>query len=303
MLRKFLLLALLLSPLGFYPFLRDDGTRLPVCSINPTPTHRFSKQEELALHCLSIFPGQSFPAVVPWEPLRVIGEDRSIELRTLAEQDPIAFLDRCLNQYREDVKGYKCTFFKRERVKGNLQKPERLICHFRETPFSVHMEWKEGATAALRSLYVVGENDGNLVARVNLFGIPGPMVTRSVDDPSAKATSRFPISNFGMFVGLKQTIDAMKKAKANDALHVKFYGTERVEKLDNLVCYKFVRSPYTPPEEDDVADYTFYIDPDTLLHVGSILKNSQGELIAEYFFADVELNPIFSATQFTKKSI
>jgi hypothetical protein len=303
MFRKLLLLALLVSPLGFYPFLRDDGTcKPPVNCIKPV-AYRFSKQEELALHCLTIFPGQTFPAVVPWEPLRVIGEDRSIELRTLAEKDPVEFLERCMSKYRHEVKGYQCTFFKRERVKGNLQNPERLICHFREEPFSIHMDWKQGATAAQRSLYVQGENNGKLVARVNLFGIPGPVVERAVDDPSAKAASRFPITNFGMRVGLQQTLDAIHQAKAAGTLHLKFLGAERVEKLDNQVCYKFRRAPYTPPENDGVADFTFYIDPDTLLQVGSILKDSNGELIAEYFFANIELNPTFSPKQFTKKSM
>lgn len=303
MLRKMLLTLLLISPLGFYPFLRDDGTpKMPLNSIKHLPP-RLSKQEELALYCLSLFPGQSFPAALPWEPLRVIGEDRSIEMRTQAEKQPIEFLERCLSKYRQDVQGYKVTFLKRERVKGNLNDPERLIAHFRESPFSVHMEWKEGAKFAQRSMYVEGENNGNLVARTNLFGIPGPIIERSVDDPSAKAASRFPINRFGMYVGLSQTLDAIRRAETNGTLHLRFEGTERVEKLGNLVCYKFVRAPYVPPEDDGVAEFTFYIDPETLLQVGSILKDVNGELVAEYFFANVELNPTFSPTQFTKKSM
>jgi hypothetical protein len=302
MIRKLLLTGLLLSPLGFYPFLRDDGSAPPVCSL-AKPVSPLAKQDVLALHCFSLLPGQAFPAGVPWEPLRVIGEDRSVELRTLAETKPIEFLERCIAKYRDEVKGYKTTFHKRERVQGELKRQERLIAHFREKPFSVHMDWKEGAGAALRTIYVEGENNGNLVARLNAFGLPGPPLARPVDDVIAKSASRFPITNFGMFVGIKQTLDAIKKADEAGTLHLKFYGTERVEKLNNLLCYKFVRAPYTPPENDDIAELTFYIDPDSLLQVGSVLKNSEGELIAEYFFADVELNPTFSATQFTRKAL
>src|SRR5205807_2321134 len=151
--------------------------------------------------------------------------------------------------------------------------------------------------------YVAGENDGKLQARSCLFGIRGPIVSRPVDGPDAKATSRFPITEFGMYVGAKQTIDAMLAARERNALHVRYLGTERLKQVGNRLCYKFIRTPYNPPEADNVNELTVYIDQETLLQVGSTLRDPDGELIAEYFFRDIELNPTFDEKQFTSKAL
>ena len=41
----------------------------------------------------------------------------------------------------------------------------------------------------------------------------------------------------------------------------------------------------------------------TLLQAGSLLRDSDGNIIAEYFFRDVELNPEFDEKQFTRDKL
>jgi outer membrane lipoprotein-sorting protein len=77
----------------------------------------------------------------------------------------------------------------------------------------------------------------------------------------------------------------------------------KVPELGDRTCYKFVRTPYTPHEDDDLNELTLYIDTETWLQVGSVLKNERGELIAEYWFRDVNLNPEFDDDQFTRKAL
>src|SRR5690349_242187 len=87
------------------------------------------------------------------------------QLDRLAHEKPMAFLEACLRRYQREVKGYTCNFYKHERVGENLYDPEEIKVAFREQPFSVLFVWEKGARQAERTLYVEGENDGNMLAR------------------------------------------------------------------------------------------------------------------------------------------
>ena len=39
------------------------------------------------------------------------------------------------------------------------------------------------------------------------------------------------------------------------------------------------------------------------MQIGSVLKDTEGNLIAEYYFIDVKLNPEFSENQFTRSAL
>ena len=41
----------------------------------------------------------------------------------------------------------------------------------------------------------------------------------------------------------------------------------------------------------------------TWLMVGTILRGEEGQLIAEYYFRDIHLNPTFAKDQFTRKAL
>ena len=66
------------------------------------------------------------------------------QMEKLAAEDPISFLEVCMTRYEKEVQGYRCIFVKQEKVAGKLRDKEKLLCYFREKPFSVHMRWLEG---------------------------------------------------------------------------------------------------------------------------------------------------------------
>jgi len=302
--RKLLLGLLLLAPLAFYPLLRNP---IPPLVIPPHSSNKvLSEEQQMAMLALTALPGHSFPAALPWESMRRIGANQSDEMDKLVQTDSILFLEKCLERYKRDVHGYRCHFAKQEKVQGKLREPELLLVNFREKPFSVHMHWKEGQDKAIRSMWVEGKNDSKLVARPLIFGLEaGFIVYRPLDGLDVKMTSRFGINTFGMYKGAEDTLKAIKAAKAAGTLHLKYHGIETVEKAGNRLCYKLVRTPYDPPESGDeqLNELTIYIDRATLMQVGSILKNTSNEFIAEYFFRDIELNPTFDEKQFTDKAI
>lgn len=297
MVRKLLLGLLLLTPLAFYPFLRAK----PV--VEQTPL-KLTDEHHLALHAVGASTSMTFPAGLPWGAMHKLTE--TDELEKVAKTDPVKFLEHCIARYEKDVQGYRCNFWKQERVKGTMRPYEKIRVHFREKPFSVHMQWLEGENLCIRSMYVEGENDGNLLARGLLFGVEVPvLLRRPVWASDAKSSSRFPITKFGVNMGQRSTLDSIHRAQKADTLHLKYLGTERVEKTGNRMCYKLIRTPYVPPEEgdDNLNELTIYIDRATLLQVGSVLKNASGEPLAEYFFREIELNPTFDEDQFTEKTL
>ncbi len=298
--RKLLLVLLLLSPLAFYFFLRgtDSGT-----DIEPIPTSPLTPDQHLVMGCFALFPGQTFPGSIPWEPFRKIGQQESRALEELAESDPVAFLEKCLYRYEAEVQSYRCIFDKRERVKGKLLHKEKILVHFRAKPFSVHMDWKvRKDIIPIKTLYVEGENDGLMVVRPFFPVVPLKHV--KIDDDNAKATSRFDITNFGMGAGARNTLNSMRKARAEGELYLTYEGIMKVPEVGNRFCYKFIRAPHVPPEPpDDVNELIIYIDLVTQLQVGSVLLDPHGNLLAEYFFHDIEVNPKFDAKQFTTKAL
>ncbi len=300
MLRKLLLGLLLLAPLGAYPFLRDTGyVAPPILQIEAT---RLTKDERLAVACLSFATGQAFPGTLPWEPLRHHGEQQSQKLEDLARTKPVEFLEYCMARYEKEVQGYRVIFIKHERVHNKMRPKEKIDVHFREKPFSVHFNWLEGRGKALKTLYVEGQNDGHLKARI--LASFGPIWTVRPDSVDAMATSRFPITEFGIYKGAKSTLDAIHEAQGKDTLHLKYEGIHKLSQVGDRLCYKLVRTPYNPPEEkEQLNELTIFIDQETLMQVGSILRDTEGKLIAEYFFRVVEWNPTFDAKQFTEKAL
>jgi hypothetical protein len=249
---------------------------------------------------LAVAPGQGI-ATLPWAPLVEVGSKGLYPLETLLHYHPIRFLESCLAKYDREVEGYRTTFLKQERIDRKLQPPEKLDVHFREEPFSVHMKWLEGARLALAAVYVEGENDDMMLAKPK--ALPFLTVSREKNGADAKASGRYTIDQFGIYLGTKRTVAAMRDAQERGELHVRYEGIYKVPELNNRPCYKFVRSPYVPLEEEGVNELTLYIDQETCLQVGSVLKDGKGELLASYFFADIQLNPTFKKDQFTRRGL
>jgi hypothetical protein len=226
------------------------------------------------------------------------------QMKRLAETNPIAFLEACVHRYEREVKGYRCSLHKQERLDGKLQPSEVIDVQFREEPFSVLLDWREGARLAKKTLYVKGENkDMVLVKPAGLLAIAG-VVERDPNGEDARKGSRLPITDFGIEIGTEHTLESWKKALAQNALHVESLGELKVKEAGGRVCWKLRRTHFKAPEDiDGVTDLTIYVDKETWLQVGSTLKGAEGQLLGEYFFSDVELNPKFKPGTFTRENV
>lgn len=231
------------------------------------------------------------------------------QMEKLAKDDPIAFMEDCLRRYQREVKGYTCTFQKQERIGGvnqKLEDKEIIEVAFREKPFSVYFQWLQGARKAERALYVEGENGGKMLARpaggIQRLAV-GDVVERDFSHPDVKASSRYTLKEFGIYIGAQRTLESWKAAKANNALHVEYLGVVNLKEAGDRPCYKLRRTKFEKPEADGITEYTGYIDKETWLQVGSVLKGDEGKLIGEYYFRDIKLNPEFKEGQFTRAAL
>lgn len=225
------------------------------------------------------------------------------KMERLARTDPVAFLENCLRRYHREVKSYQLTLQKQERLEGKLQRSEIMEAWFREEPFSVLLEWKEGARLANRVMYVRGQNNEKLLVKpAGLLSLAG-IVEREPLGPEAKQSGRYPLTEFGIAVGMQRTLASWRAARDEKALHIEYQGEKKIREAGDRLCYVFKRTGYLRPEEDGIVEYTTYIDKETWLQVGSILKGAEGQLLGEYFFRDIKLNPKLDEDTFTRKGL
>jgi len=223
----------------------------------------------------------------------------------LAKNDPVAFLEWCLIRYDREVKGYRVRLQKHERIEGKLNPTEDIKVDFQENPFSVLFTYDAEPRPARRVLYVKPEDEkdkGKLIAQ--LVGLAGLIPLEvSPDSKDARETSRYPMYEFGIKVGMQRTLKAWLDARKAGALYVSFLGEEKLANLDGRACWVLKRAPYREPEDDGVTELTMYVDKQTWLQTGSILKDRKGNLIGEYWFRGVDVNPTFEPDTFTRASL
>lgn len=219
--------------------------------------------------------------------------------------DIVEMLRESLIRYEDSgVQGYTCTIVMHERVKGKLKPPEVLDCWFLEKPFSVLVHWREGADRVAASLYVEGSNDGKMCVRPanpaakRVFGT----VNSAVDSDDARGSTRYMITEFGIRCGTERTYKTWKSLKDRGVkLNIEYLGMRHVDEVGGRECH-VVKRYCDPPEEEGLTEITLYIDAETKMQVGSILKAGD-ELIGEYFFKDIVINPTFDANLFRAETL
>ncbi|MFO0844960.1 MAG: DUF1571 domain-containing protein [Gemmataceae bacterium] len=224
-------------------------------------------------------------------------------LERLPAADPVAFVERCLERYEREVSCYRATLIKQERIKGQLGAEEEIEVHFRERPFSVLMEWKRGHKLARKTMYVDGAHENQIVVQLAGWRALVGQVTVPVDDEDAKATSRYPINEFGMAVGTRRALAAWRQARERGDLRVALQGTSQVPELGGRECW-VVHSTHAPGRDPEgVVDTTYHFDTETWLQTGTVLRDDKGQLVGRYHFRAVEINPAFDDKTFCRERL
>jgi hypothetical protein len=236
------------------------------------------------------------------------------EFADLVSTDPVAALQASLARYQREVTGFTATFHKQERIGGKLLAPEVIRVWFRDEPFAVLMLWEQGGGLGQGTLYVRGENDGQMKVWVSR------LFTKSVPPRGAmpRGSARYTIEEFGLAQSTLRTLTAWAAAKQRGELMYEYNGKRAVPEAGGRECFVLKRT--CPTDEidgfvgsekvtvtdanraDAVRTVTVYLDCETWLQVGTELRRADGEPAGLYYFRDLRVNPPFDKTTFTTAS-
>jgi hypothetical protein len=256
-------------------------------------------------------PPASQPTEVPLEdqPLPAVPDGGSLphaaEMEEVARSDPVAFLETCLRRFQREVHGYRMVMQKQERIDGGLQPLEVIEVVLQEEPYRVFMRWREGARNAERVLFVEGENDGQLLARPNgalRRAIAGDVVAKPVDGPMARQSGRVPLNKFGIRKTMERTRASWILARDQGTLQVEYLGEHRIKEANDRLCYQFHRV-CAQPEGDGVLEQMIWVDKETWLQIGTVVKGEGGQLMGAYYYRDIQLNPEIKSEQFQRAAL
>ena len=255
--------------------------------------------------CLAVGCGSTPEEPVPeWDPTPAPAPTLTpaAELERLGKADPIAFLERCRDKTAREVKATRGTLLMRERVRGKLGPPQRVHFMFRDEPYCVRMDWKEGVNLARKTCYVAGQNDGHMLVQPAGWRSLAGIVLRKPDSEDAQSSSRDAHHRVRHAEGHRVHHRRLEEGPRGGGLQVAFSGPKTVPQGDHPV-WELKRTGYQAPEFDGVLRATYYIDTRTCLQVGIQLFGEGDELIGSYYFRDLEINPTFDKDTFTREGM
>jgi len=165
------------------------------------------------------------------------------------------------------------------------------------------MHWVRGAKRAASVLYVEGENEDKMLVRPT--GLAGAFVKVAARDPEgdeARQAGRYTIKQFGLNKTLQRTLTDWKAIRDKGALKVAYLGVRKVREVGDRPCYTLRRTA-VEPEKDGLSEVTVYIDKETWLQVGTVLKGAENKLLGEYLFRDIHFDAKFKPNQFEASAL
>jgi hypothetical protein len=220
----------------------------------------------------------------------------------LPAANAVAFLEKCLQRFDQaDIQGYRLLMLKQERVAGKLHPPEEIEVCFRAQPYSVFMRWRKGARKITTALYVQGENDDKML--VHPTGLAGRLINVVAVDPNgpqARESGNYSITEFGLRPMLARTLKSWKAAQEKGTLHVDYLGVRKIPAIGDRLCYTFRRTQQ--PDATGITEVLVSIDKETWFPVSTV-ERGDGELYGYYKYRDIELNPTFKESQYTRAAL
>lgn len=157
-----------------------------------------------------------------------------------AIQNPVTYLKECLSVCRRDWRDYTCTLRRREFIDGRFTPEQVMEVMFREKPWSVRLEWKEGAINCARVLYVADRwvEDGHPMAVVEPVGRVARLfvsyVMKPIDGEEARRHSRKSLTDFGFRRTLETLVGRCGTSTSQQA-GVRFSGYGSVDGRRTLI--------------------------------------------------------------------
>lgn len=236
--------------------------------------------------------------------------------------EALAIAEAALKHIRDDIKDYKCVIVKRERVQGKLGEREFMYAKIRNrkvvddkvvVPFAVYLYFaKPESLKGRECAYVEGQNDGKFKVREGgLTGKLIPVLSLNPDGLVAMRGNLYPITEIGLENLIVKLIEKGERDRKRDECRVEFRENATINDRPCRLMEVIhpVRRPYF---EFNLAQ--IYIDTEFNLPVRYASyswpagkdnnpnpKPGDSELMEEYTYMKLELNPGFKNADFTIK--
>lgn len=206
-----------------------------------------------------------------------------------------------------NVHDYSCTFWKRERIDGELQDYNCMAMQVMHDPFSVHMVFKK-PKAGQEVLYVEGQNGGKMRARGHGWrATVAGVLTLDPTKGMAMDGNRHPIT----MAGVKNLTDELITIATNDMKYgeceVKTFPDATLGKgADARPAVMMEITHPVPRREFKFHVARIYLDKELKIPVRfeayDWKKDAEGkpELIEFYMYTDVKLNNGFTTAHFSE---
>ena len=208
----------------------------------------------------------------------------------------------------QNVKDYSATLIKRERIGGKLNEHEYLFVKVRHQPFSVYIYFL--APAKLKGqevIYVEGQNNGNMWAhpapgmQEKLIGT----VSLKPDGAIAMNGQRYPLTELGLLNLVRRLVEVAEQDINYGECDVKFYPGAKLNGR-TCTCIQVVH----PVPRRNFLFHLARIFVDDELNVPIRYEaydwpkeaNGQPELMEEYTYVNLKMNPGFADVDFSIKN-
>lgn len=139
------------------------------------------------------------------------------------------------------IEDYSCTFYKRERINGELGEYQAMFMKVRHNPFSVYMYFlSPSKVRGQEVIYVKGRNDGNLLAHST--GLKKSVVGTVSLSPTgmlAMNGNRYPITEVGILNLTERLLEIGRKDTQYGECEVQFFEGAKINGRD-ATCIQVV---------------------------------------------------------------
>ncbi|NOX55963.1 MAG: DUF1571 domain-containing protein [Planctomycetes bacterium] len=212
----------------------------------------------------------------------------------------------------ESVSDYTATFFKQERINGELTEGQLMELKMRHRPFSIYMKWLTGHKGR-QVLYVEGQNENKMLVKFGGWKRRLPALKLDPNSSLAMAEARYPITKVGMLELVREAVRYRQQDLQNlDKLRCILTPDYDFE---GYRCYAFTVE-YTDPRYSKVYRKSiFLIDQNTYLPVAVKNytwpdqvdqvdeKDPDGSTLVEFYaYTNVRLNQRLADSEFDRKN-
>lgn len=203
----------------------------------------------------------------------------------LIARDPRAYLER-VAQNAAALQQYTVVFTRTERrgLLKSLQGPERISCWYRQSPLAIRMKWLDSDVKYGEGAYDDSYKPGKVrfVPRNGFLGLPPSVTTVDVQTPVTWGESRYPMTDFGVARLMARTLESM--SRAGDALKLAYRGLAVLPGSERRVHHFHMDFP---PADFPNPALDLYVDEQTQLPAGAVMRRPSGEVDSAYFYSEL----------------